>query len=252
MLRILRALLVALALFAFLLPHVRAQETSTVYGYVHERNPQGVLEPRQGITVELYVTTRLLRTTLTNSTGLYRFEGLAPGSYKLEFKEEGYTPTPYAFELAPEVEVDIYALIFDNSIGVIGGITGLVFDEYGQKVEDVRLKLSGIDTKFELTEEGSPDGFFGLSVPLGTYILTIEHPDYERWSEQITLRSHEGYDLGSIILSKPNFIARNLLLIAGVIGLAVVVAFAFYLRIKRRAAWLPPQAPQPGLPRPPS
>jgi len=245
-------LLLVLALLVSLNP-VKASQMGTVYGYVRERNPQGILEPRQGIMVELtsFVTGER-RSTSTDSTGAYIFEDLAPGSYKLEFKEEGYTPIHYTFELTQGAELDIHAIIFDNSIGVAGYIMGKVVDEGGQLLENARIQLRGVDVKLDLEtwlgERGIRTHFTFDVLPLGTYAITVEYPGYERWSGSVTLTKHGTRDLGQITLSRTDFIARNLALIVAVVGLAIVIALAFYLRVRRRVRRLPPPTPQPELP----
>jgi len=249
MLRALKALLVVLVFLAPL-GHVSAQTAGTVQGYVEERNPRGELEPRQGITVELtrLATGERRPPILTDPTGFYRFEGLAPGSYKLEFKEEGYTPLSYVFSLVLEVEpeVDVHAIIHDRKIGAAGIIWGVLVDEDGKSIENAKIKLSGVDVGLELEIRSVQGAGFSFKVPLGAYTLTIEHPDYEKWSRRVALNSHVGHDFGRITLSRPSFVAQNLALIAAtIVVLTVVVALALYLKIKRRVARVPLVTPKP-------
>lgn len=229
------AVLVLLVLFN----QTRAAELGTVYGRVVERNPQGVLEGRVGITVELTaLATEERRTILTDSDGCYEFGNLPQGSYKIEFKKEGYTSTPYTFELVPPEEtLSIQGVLFDNSISVAGDIESYVINEGGQYLDltNAKVKLSGVTLKLEREARGGEDGYFGFdTLPLGTYVLTIEHPDYERWSRQITLTTHGSYNLGQIILTEPRPTINPMLIFAAIAVVLLTAILLFRLRAKRR------------------
>jgi hypothetical protein len=53
------------------------------------RGPKG--EVLGGVSVTLYLRSST-RVMLTDSKGIYRFEGLGIGSYEVTFEKEGYTP----------------------------------------------------------------------------------------------------------------------------------------------------------------
>jgi Carboxypeptidase regulatory-like domain len=53
------------------------------------RGPKG--EAIEGVSVTLYLRSST-RVMLTDSKGMYRFEGLGIGSYEVTFEKEGYTP----------------------------------------------------------------------------------------------------------------------------------------------------------------
>lgn len=249
--RIFKSLPVVLALLAILTsasPITQASTTYTLEGDVREMEVGNILRPRQGITVEL---TRLGTgerwSTSTDSDGYFCFKDLAVGSYRLEFKEEGYENIPYPFELKEGGVGEIHALIFDHLIGVGAGVRGSL----RHLADNARVELHGtplgtnVDFKLETRTKSVVDlSWFGFElVPRGTYTLTIEHQDFERWSTQIKIDNHEEYSLAQINLSKPGPPTGNLALVAAaVIGFAVVVALAVYLRARRHAE-VPPVPP---------
>jgi len=53
------------------------------------RGPKG--EMLEGVSITLYLRSST-RVMLTDSKGMYRFEGLGIGGYEVTFEKEGYTP----------------------------------------------------------------------------------------------------------------------------------------------------------------
>ena len=53
------------------------------------RGPKGELLEGVSVTIQLRSSTRLM---LTDSKGVYRFEGVSVGSYPVTFEKEGYEP----------------------------------------------------------------------------------------------------------------------------------------------------------------
>lgn len=81
------ALGLVLAQSALVLAQATASSNPSITGHV--KDPQGASLP--GATVTLYARDRTFRlTTITDSTGIYRFEKLAPGEYLVEAEAEGF------------------------------------------------------------------------------------------------------------------------------------------------------------------
>src|SRR6266853_56461 len=81
-------IVIVFGILLMLAQSVLAQTSSNVTITGHVKDPQGASLP--GATVTLYARERTLRlSTVTDSSGTYRFERLAPGEYLVEASAEG-------------------------------------------------------------------------------------------------------------------------------------------------------------------
>jgi len=85
--------------------------------------------------------------------------------------------------------------VFEPTVGQ-ATITGTVLDEEtGMPVEGARVVADGYET-----ETGS-EGVFSLTVPLGSYVLTITKAGYVGYETTVDALAEQVYDLGTIYLA---------------------------------------------------
>lgn len=80
-----------------------APPPGALHGHVGGRTPDGVI-PLGGAKVRLIRGEHVVRDTVTNDAGGYRFPELAPGEYKIRVTKEGWEPGEGRVEIAPDEE----------------------------------------------------------------------------------------------------------------------------------------------------
>ncbi|MGV8042663.1 MAG: carboxypeptidase regulatory-like domain-containing protein [Thermoanaerobaculaceae bacterium] len=125
-------------------PH--ADRTSTVGGRVYDARKH----PLQGVLVA--VTSPALqgvRTTVTSTTGEFRFQFLPSGTYTLRAERQGFAPREETIDLAPGARMDTSLSLSEAAValadGVPGGVVSQVPMDYDQALaEKVPLENRGL------------------------------------------------------------------------------------------------------------
>src|SRR5438552_2682625 len=76
---------ILISFFTLYLAAAPAQQSVPLYGSVEDENRQ----PVAGVQVTLHSGTRIEQTS-TNELGQFRFEGILPGNYRLDFNKAGF------------------------------------------------------------------------------------------------------------------------------------------------------------------
>ena len=157
-----------------------------------------------------------------DSTGTFRFEGLAPGRYTLEVKHAAHVQQVIdlgRIEAGEEVSREILLVPLQAESERVSRITGVAYKEGQLAIEDETLRdHSGITV--EVVGAGvrtvtNRAGDFDIFVNAGTYTLALTSPNYERYEtapielssgaevvleEPITLQSDPGVVTGIVTL----------------------------------------------------
>ena len=157
-----------------------------------------------------------------DSTGTFRFEGLAPGRYTLEVKHAAHVQQVIdlgRIEAGEEVSREILLVPLQAESEQVSRITGVAFKEGQLAIEDETLRdHSGITV--EVVGAGvrtvtNRAGDFDVFVNAGTYTLALTAPSYARYEtapielssgaeevleEPITLQSDPGVVTGIVTL----------------------------------------------------
>ena len=131
-----------------------------------------------GVTVHLLDTSgmNILKTTTTTSAGLYRFEQLLPGDYRVEFKKPETYAGFVAADVAPDEAADSDAVDIQAVAGAVNGRTAVITLAGGANLLDVDAglyKYASIgdvvwfDSNGDGIQQASETGVSGVTVTLG-------------------------------------------------------------------------------------
>ncbi|WP_210219511.1 IPTL-CTERM sorting domain-containing protein [Thiothrix unzii] len=131
-----------------------------------------------GVTVHLLDASgmNILKTTTTTSAGLYRFEQLLPGDYRVEFKKPETYAGFVAADVAPDEAADSDAVDIQAVAGAVNGRTAVITLAGGANLLDVDAglyKYASIgdvvwfDSNGDGIQQASETGVSGVTVTLG-------------------------------------------------------------------------------------
>jgi hypothetical protein len=99
-----RNILTSLVLFLMMTVAGHAQFTANVLGTVLD--PNGAVVPNATVKL-INVDTSVERTAVSNTSGVYRFDSLAPGNYTVTTTVRGFSPTAVSFTLTTNQTLDV-------------------------------------------------------------------------------------------------------------------------------------------------
>ncbi len=115
---------------------------------------------------------------LTDSSGIFRVEGITPGPHTLTFTKPGFEARSYRFTLPnqPQPDIDLGALMLDRLRESLTTVTGTVVDS--MTVEPVAAAQVGLDGEVEVISDAN--GVFRVdAVRAGFHTLAVRRIGYE-------------------------------------------------------------------------
>lgn len=170
-------------------PLTIVEHTPTLMGQVRQSDG----DPIPFVTVKLSGTTdagaKVKLVDLTNAAGYYQFAGLAPGTYELEPRAQGYdlAPDDLAGLVWPAATAPTAFIAADDgttptAVPGTQAIAGTITDAQGLPVAGARLYLKASTTVVErlrvrLVTVTDADGYYHFDdLPQGTYYLKVRAP----------------------------------------------------------------------------
>ena len=116
-----RTLFAALALLLLPAIHCYAQFNASVQGTVVD--PRGSVVPNAPVAL-MNTDTGVRRTAVSDASGIYRFDSLAPGNYTVTTTVQGFAPTTIAFTLTTDETRDVSLSLKVASVSSTVQVTG--------------------------------------------------------------------------------------------------------------------------------
>jgi hypothetical protein len=173
-------------------------------GFLRFSSGQGV----GGATVDLYdpaAPATPLASVATGERGSYRFVGLAPGTYKVEFQGVGFSPVWYPDSATPDGAADLVVTAGHQLGGVdatVAGLPGVISGTVsgpspgGATVRLVSTRPAAIAGQVGMATTDATGNFILTNVPTpGGYKLVVTKPGYLVARQAVTLVSGQD-DLG--------------------------------------------------------
>jgi outer membrane protein assembly factor BamB len=171
----------------------------------------------------------------TGGNGKYLLTILLPGTYNLTVTKSGYVTNATSVIVSPGVTYTI-----NRALGLANGIiTGVVTD----KNTGAYVVGATVTTGSYQATTGA-DGKYTLSVPPGTYTVTISKQGYDQQTFQVTVGA--GATQTNNVAFVPSAGFPLLLVVAGVGGAAAIAAVVFLMKRKPK----PPPKPVEKVPKP--
>ena len=145
-----------------------------------------------------------------DSAGNFSLSGVVPGTYTLTVNHPDYFQADQSVVVGNGKNTNVGSVPLAPKEGTVSGETVLnsVVEFNGQLVN--------------ITDPADPTFTFS-SVPVGTHTLIVSHPDYEQYTQSVTVEANQFVNLGAIILTaKPGSISGTVTNIAD--GIEVVNA----------------------------
>ena len=125
---------------------------------------------------------------LADSAGNFSISGVVPGTYTLAVSHPDYYQSGQSVVVGIGKNTNVGSVPLAPKEGTVSGETVLnsVVELNGQLVN--------------ITDPADPSFNFN-SVPVGTHILRVNHPDYEQYTRSVTVSANQTVNLGVIILN---------------------------------------------------
>ena len=156
--------------------------TGMIYGFVYDATEM----PLRSASMSLTGPNGFSESTKTTEDGYYSFEGLAAGDYTLLAEKSGYQSETVEISLGSgeEYMVDDIKLEEEES----GAIYGYVLDINGDPVENAKLTIKGLTTKYSSKTATDQDGFFEFSdLEPDNYVIIVKKKRYKTTKTSVEL-----------------------------------------------------------------
>ncbi|MDO8743902.1 MAG: carboxypeptidase-like regulatory domain-containing protein, partial [Candidatus Brocadiaceae bacterium] len=188
-------------------PTPTASGTGIIYGFVNDEDEF----PLKNVSISLTGTNNYSESTETDEDGYYFFENLAAGDYALRASKSGYQSASVDISLDEGEAYEVKTLMLE--VSVTGTIYGYVRDIKGDPIENVRLALKGLKTKYNAKTAADKDGFFEFNdLDADTYVIKAKKKRYRPAKTSVKLEEAETQEIeiemnkvtkrGIILLSK--------------------------------------------------
>lgn len=160
----------------------KAASTGMIYGFVYDATET----PLRNASMSLTGPDGYSESTKTTEDGYYSFEGLAEGDYTLLAEKSGYQSESVEIYLdsGDTYEVDDIKLEEEES----GAIYGYVLDINGDPVENVKLTIKGLTTKYASKTATDQDGFFEFAdLEPDNYVIVAKKKRYKTTKTSVKL-----------------------------------------------------------------
>lgn len=162
-----------------------------ITGTVFELTADGVEEVMSGVQVTLTHTSHKNQEVKTNALGIYTFY-VRPGALVLSFDKADYNSLDQALEAHAGQLLHLPALVLLPDSALPGMVSGQIIDSFtGQIIAGAFVRASS--ERGGLIEEVETDekGYYVLELPIGHYLLKVEHDSYQREESRIFLFAEE-------------------------------------------------------------
>ena len=169
---------------------VMATGTGLIYGSVTDATDL----PLRNATVSLTGPSNYSESTNTDEDGFYMFEELAKGDYELVAEKDGYVAETKEISLDDGEVYEVETIKMDEEQS--GGISGYVYNIKGDPVENVKLTIKGLTTKYTEKTGTDRDGFFEFAnLDADTYVITAKKKRYKTTKTTIELGDLENKEI---------------------------------------------------------
>ena len=149
--------------------------------------------PMRSVSMTLTGPNSYSESSKTDEDGYYSFEGLAAGDYTVRASKSGYQPASENVSLGEgeENEVD-----FNLEETTSGSIYGFVRDIYGEPIENVRIKLKGLKTRYNAKTASDKDGFFEFTeLDADKYVLKAKKKRHRPAKKTVKIEEGESKEI---------------------------------------------------------
>jgi len=160
-----------------------------IYGFVYDEDEM----PMRSVSMTLTGPNSYSESSKTDEDGYYSFEGLASGDYTIRASKSGYQPASENVSLGEgeENEVD-----FNLEETTSGSIYGFVRDIYGEPIENVRIKLKGLKTRYNAKTASDKDGFFEFTeLDADKYVLKAKKKRHRPAKKTVKIEEGESKEI---------------------------------------------------------
>ena len=160
-----------------------------IYGFVYDEDEM----PMRSVSMTLTGPNSYSESSKTDEDGYYSFEGLAAGDYTIRASKSGYQPASENVSLGEgeENEVD-----FNLEETTSGSIYGFVRDIYGEPIENVRIKLKGLKTRYNAKTASDKDGFFEFTeLDADKYVLKAKKKRHRPAKKTVKIEEGESKEI---------------------------------------------------------
>jgi uncharacterized membrane protein len=157
-------------------------DTGLIYGFVYDANEI----PLRSASMSLTGPNGYSESTKSTEDGYYEFDGLAAGDYTLLAEKSGYQSQTIEISLGSgeTYEVDDIKLEEEES----GAIYGYVLDINGDPVENAKLTIKGLTTKYSSKTATDQDGFFEFpELEPDNYVIIVKKKRYKTTKTSVEL-----------------------------------------------------------------
>ncbi len=156
-----------------------------VYGFVTDEYE----EPLKSVSVSLTGPNSNTESASTDADGYYFFENLIQGDYTIRASKSGYETASKEFALGDGGTKEVNFQLAETTSGYI---YGFVKDISGDPVENVRLTLKGVKTRYTAKSASDKDGFFEFTdLDADTYVIKAKKKRYRQSKTTVELEEYE-------------------------------------------------------------
>lgn len=170
---------------AQLTPSPTPTGSGIIYGFVYNENEI----PMKNVSISLTGTSSYSGSTDTDEDGYYLFEGLVEGDYTLRASKSGYESASEKVSLGDGETKEVDFTLAETTSG---SIYGYVLNIKGDPIENVRLKLHGLRTKYNAKTASDKDGFFEFTgLNADKYVIKAKKKRYRPAKATVELEELE-------------------------------------------------------------
>ncbi|HHT9145130.1 MAG TPA: carboxypeptidase-like regulatory domain-containing protein, partial [Candidatus Wunengus sp. YC61] len=159
--------------------------TSFIFGFVNDENDNALA----GVTVTLDGVDNS-DSVETDEDGAFEFRDLSAGEFTLTCEKDGYQTYTQSISLGNDEVQEIETIVLE--VVVKAKISGYVVNINGDPIENVKIKVKGVITKYKNTAASDADGFFEFGELDGdTYIAVFKKKGYKRATKTVKLDDGE-------------------------------------------------------------
>lgn len=160
----------------------RAASTGMIYGFVYDANEI----PLRSATMSLTGPDGYSESAKSTEDGYYEFDGLAEGDYTLLAEKSGYQSETVEISLGSGEDYMVDDIKLEEVES--GAIYGYVLDINGDPVENAKLTIKGLTTKYSSKTATDQDGFFEFpDLEPDNYVIIIKKKRYKTTKKSVEL-----------------------------------------------------------------
>lgn len=160
-----------------------------LYGFVYDEDEM----PMRSVSMTLTGPNSYSESSKTDEDGYYSFEGLAAGDYTLRASKSGYQPASEDVSLG---EGEASEVDFNLEETTSGSIYGFVRNIYGEPIENVRITLKGLKTRYNAKTASDRDGFFEFTdLDADKYVIKAKKKRYRLAKKTVEIEEKESKEI---------------------------------------------------------